>query len=146
MENLRTQQLMNCLQELILMHCQYIFYVHFLRYPLHEHFLLMGQQMNLHHHHMTHHQKEWHLKEILRHATSQPIRYQTYQTNWIQIQVCQILLGRIHLTHQTTITLNKYDIRKIIKINSGVKCVPMALSKSAQSLQTSYLQSRTNLR
>ena len=46
----------------------------------------------------------------------------------------------IHLTHQTTIFLKEYNLRKRIKINVRVKIVSMTLSKSAQTLQPSYLQ------
>ena len=122
----------------------YIHCICTLRYPLHKH-LCMGQ-VTLHHHLITHQQKAWHLNAKLCHATTTPIRYRRYQMTRIQIQVHQILLCQIHLTHQTTSILNKGDVRKIIKINSGVRFVSMTLSKSTQSLQPSYLQLRKNQR
>ena len=107
--------------------------------------ILMGQQVNLHHHHITHHHKTWQLKKILRHVINHPIRYRTYNMTRIQIQVCQIILCCINLTHQTTSILNKDDEQKIIKINVGLKRVSVNLSKSAQRLQPSYLQLRKNI-
>ena len=79
-------------------------------------------------------------KEILRHVKIYPIRYCAYQLTRIQTQVCQILLCRIHLTHQTMSIVNKGDVQKRTKINSGVKRISMSKSNSAQSLQLSYLQ------
>ena len=109
-------------------------------------FLLMGQQVNLHHDSTTHQQKLWHLKVILCQSTTRPIRYETYQLTRIQIQVLHILLRHINLTHQTTSTLNEYNVQKRIKINSRVKRVFVTLSKSAQILQPSYLHMCTNQR
>ena len=82
-------------------HRQYIWYIHLIRYLIHQ-YLLMGQQVTLNHHHTTYLQKALHLKEKLLHAIIQPIRYQTCQLTRIHIQVHQILLCRIYLTHQTT--------------------------------------------
>ena len=102
----------------------------------------MGVQATLHHHHTIHKKKAWHLKEILSHAKIQPIRYRTYQLTWIKTQVWQILLLQIHLTHQTASIINKDDTRKRTKINSRVKHVLITQSKSARSLQPSYLHPR----
>ena len=74
------------------------------------------EQGNLHHHHMTHQQKSWHLKVVLRHVTAQPIRYQTYHMTRIKIQVFQIIFRQIHLTHQTTIIINKDNVQTRKKI------------------------------
>ena len=52
----------------------------------------------------------------------------------------------IHLTHQTTRIINDGDVKKRIKMNAGVKRVSTDLSKSAQNLQPSYQQTRTNKR
>ena len=110
------------------MYCQYIQLIHPLRYihfictlwyPLHKYLLM--EQVNLHHHHINHHQKVWHLKVILRHTTTHPIRYRAYQLTRIRIQLHQIILHRIHLTHHTTIILNKDDVQKRLKINARVK-------------------------
>ena len=126
---LRTQQILQFIREHHwLMYHQYIqtkhllwyiYSINTLHYPLHEYLLM--EQVTLHHHHMTHHQKVWHLKVILCHATTYPIKYQTYQMIRIQIQVFQILLCKIHLTHKTAVILNKDVIQKI-KINARVNC------------------------
>ena len=102
--------------------------------------------MILDNHCMDHQKKAGHLKATLHHETIHPIKYQTYYLTRIQIQVHQTLLCQIHLTHLTTIIIKEDDERKRIKINSGVKHVSMDLSKSAQSLQPSYLQPRKNQR
>ena len=136
-----------------LTYCQYIHliqplrYIHFfctLCYPHHKH-LLMGKVI-LSYHHMTHRQKAWHLKEILRYATTLPNWYQMYQMNHIQIQVLQILIHRIHLDHHTASIINGGKVQKRIKRNDGVKSVSMNLSKSAQSLHPNYLHLRTSQR
>ena len=43
-----------------------------------------------------------------------PIQYRTYQLTWIQMQVFQILLCGIHLTHQTMSIINEDNIQKRI--------------------------------
>ena len=60
----------------------------------------------------THQQKVWHLKKILRHATTHPIHYQTYELNRIQIQVCQILLFRIHNSSDDEYQKRKWHAKK----------------------------------
>ena len=102
----------------------------------------MGQQVTLYHHRMTHNQKSLHLKEILRHATTHPIRYRIYQLTRIQSQVFHILLCGIHLTHQTTSIKTKDDVLKRTKINVREKHVLMTQSKIAQILQLRNSQLR----
>ena len=121
-------------------HSRYIWYIYLKKYPIHQ-YLLMGQQVILDHHHMTHQNKLWQIKEILWHATTHPIRYRKHNLNRIQIQVFQILLYRIHMTHLKTSIIKEDDTRKK---NSRVKNISIILSKSAQSLQPRYLQMRTN--
>ena len=116
-----------------------------LRYKIHQ-YLLMGVEMSSHHHHTTHRKKEWHIEEILIHTAIHPIRYRTHHITRIQTQVCQILLRQSHLIHQMTSIINKDDMKKGTKINSGVKWVSMNQSKIARNLQPSYLQPRTNQR
>ena len=70
------------------------------QYLLHK-YLLMGQKVTFCHHHMTHQQKLLNLKAILRHTTTHPFRYQTQQMTRIWIHVHQIILCRIHLTHDS---------------------------------------------
>ena len=121
---------------------QYIHSIFTLQYPLHKHLHMV--QVTLHHHIMTRQHKLWHLKAILIHATTHPICYRMYHMTRIQVQVCHILLRRVHLTHKMTIILNEDDVQKRIKIKVGVKIVWMTLSKSAQILQPSYSQPRTH--
>ena len=109
-------------------------------------YLLMGVQVTLHHHHMNHQQKAWHLKEIRIHTKIHPIRYQTYQLIRIKTQVCQILLRQSHLTHQMMIIINGHDVQKRTKINAGVEHILITQSKIALSLQPIYLQPRANQR
>ena len=83
-------------------------------YPLQN--TLLNRQETLNHNSITHHHKVWHLKEILCHTSNYPIRYQTYQTTWIQNQVCHIILYRIHLTHEVTSIINFDDVQKTRQI------------------------------
>ena len=107
---------------------------------------MMGQQVTHHHHVMTNKQKAWYLKDTLRHATIHPIWYRTYHMTRIKIQVCQIILRWIHLTHQKTNIINKDNVQKRTNINAGVKRVSTTQPKIAQSLQISYLNPRANQR
>ena len=114
---------------------QYIHCTRTLWYPLHKYSII--EQVTLHHHLMTHHQKAWHLKIILCHTNTHPIWYQMYQLTQIQIHVLHIILHRPDLTYKTTSILNKGDVKIVIIINSRVKSV-LTLSKSAQILQLRY--------
>ena len=53
--------------------------------------------------------------------------------------IFQIILHHNHLTHQTTSIVNKDDVQKKEKINTGVKFVSMAQSKIAQRLKAKLL-------
>ena len=85
-------------------------------------------QLYLNQHHMTHHQKSWHLMENLHHGTTQKIQYWTYHLTWIQIQVFQMTLFRIHLSHQTAGILKKGDVQ--IKIKNTVQWYHQKVRKS----------------
>ena len=93
---------------------------------------------NLHHHQITHQQKH--------HTTTHPIRYQMYHLTQIQIQICQTHLFWNNMIHQRTVILNKDDTQIIIIRTSRVEHISMTQSKSAQSLQLSYLKLRTTRR
>ena len=108
---------------------------------LHE-YLLIEVQVTFHHHLTTHWHKAWQLEDIPSQKTIQPIRYRTYHLTWIHTQVHQILLHRSRMNHQTASIINKDDTRKRTKINSRVKHVLITQSKSARSLQPSYLHPR----
>ena len=98
-------------------------YIHTLRYLIHatQQYLLMNK-VTLHHHHMIRHkhQQVWHLKLILLHTTTHPIRYQMYQISSIQIQVHHILLHWTHVTHHTPVVLNKNNVQKDINNWSNI--------------------------
>ena len=132
------QQLVNFIIEHLLTYCQYIYPIHPLQYIdyiftlwylIHEYLLM--EKVILHHHHMTHQQKAWHLKVTLRHAKTYSIRYRMYQLARMYIRVCQICLCHPHLTFQTMSILKEEDVRKIIEINTGEKNI-LSLSRGVQ--------------
>ena len=97
--------------------------------------------LHLHHHQMNHHpQQASRLQNIIWHATNHLNRYQTDKITLIQIPVCQILLCRIHLTHQNPGVLNKYYVH--IR-NVGLNGIPTTLFKKPPSLHPNYLKLRT---
>ena len=124
----------------------YIWYMHLIRYLIHEYFLLMGQQVTFHYHHINHQEKAWYLKAILRQSTTHPIQYQTYQLTRIHIQVCQILLCQIHLTRHPTSILNKDNAQNIYKSKCQGKRVSITLSIIVQIWQPIYLHLLSNQR
>ena len=75
--------------------------------------------------------KAWHLKVILRHATTHSIQYQRYQLTRVQIQVFQIILRRFHLNHQTKSIINKDNIKRNKKYCWSKKCFNHPIKKCA---------------
>ena len=125
---------------------QYKIYRHLryiLWYKFHQ-YLLMGVQMTLRHHLMTHQQKSWQIKEFLNQAKIHPIRYSTYQVIRMQNQVYHDLLSESHLTRQTTSIIKEDDVWKRTKIYARVKHLSMNQSKFSGKIQPSYLWTRTN--
>ena len=114
-------------------------YVHNLWYPYH-----IMERTTLHHHCTANNCQEVpHLKKILRHTTTHPNRYHTFQLNLIQTQVHRIILRHNNLTHLTPGIRNKADINVR---NSKGKSVTTTLLKSVPSSQPRYLILRTILR
>ena len=72
----------------------------------------LKEQGTLHHHLMeNHHQQSSHLQEILRHTTTHPKRYHTYQLNPIHTQVHHISVRRTYMTHLSPDIINEDDVR-----------------------------------
>ena len=65
-----------------------------------------------------------------------------YKLISIHIEVCQILLHRIYLTHltrQTENILNEDNIQQYLRLNDRVKTIFVTISRNAQSLHPNPL-------
>ena len=114
-------------------------YIHNICYTCH-----IAEQMTLHHHRTAnYHQHASYLQKMIRHATTHPNRYHTYQMTLIQTQPHHNLLCRTHLTHQTPVIRNENGIH--IR-NSGEKGLTPTLLKIAPSSQPNYLRLHKILR